>query len=152
MEESSWIDKVLTDARQGVVVRIRANSKEYEAAIDKAIAYNLITDNTHRLTEKGYKAIEVGGYEKWKKLSEKGEVERPLMHVGGNAFIGGSAFIGSNNSDNKVSQPEDNSARKLGQTNTHEVKMSTAQFIVWLLTFFASGIGIGYMIFNILKK
>lgn len=83
------IDKVLTDARQGIVVRIRANSDEYEAAIDKAIAYKLITDNTHRLTEKGYKAIEVGGFDDWITCREQREVEQQKgISVSGNAVIG----------------------------------------------------------------
>jgi hypothetical protein len=89
MEESNWIDKILTDARQGVVVHIRANSDEYEAAIDKAIAYNLITNNTHRLTEKGYKAIEVGGFDNWITYREQREAEQQRsISVSGNAVIG----------------------------------------------------------------
>jgi hypothetical protein len=89
MEESNWIDKVLTDARQGVVVRIRANSEEYEAAIDKALAYKLITDNTHRLTEKGYKAIKLGGFDKWITYREQRKVEEQKgISVSGNAVIG----------------------------------------------------------------
>lgn len=89
MEELNWIDKVLADARQGVVVRIRANTDEYEAAIDKAIAYNLITDKSHRLTEKGYKAIEVGGFNNWIEYREQRESEQQRgISVSGNAVIG----------------------------------------------------------------
>ncbi|OIN60587.1 hypothetical protein [Arsenicibacter rosenii] len=92
MEESKWIDKVLTDARQGVVVRIRANTREYEAAIDKAIAFNLISGTNYRLTEKGYKAIEVGGFDNWIQYMEQREVERRGILVNGNAVIGNNNF------------------------------------------------------------
>ena len=74
---------------------------------------------------------------------------------------GKNVIVGDNNSGNNQGrdfvvlpqiQPDTNPNQNATPIDMTEVKISKAQFIFWLFTAFTAGIGVGYMIFNILNK
>ncbi len=74
---------------------------------------------------------------------------------------GKNVIVGDNNSGNNQgrdfavfpqSQPETSPNQNATPIDMTEVKVSKAQFIFWLFTAFTAGIGVGYMVFNILNK
>ncbi|SOD97640.1 hypothetical protein [Spirosoma fluviale] len=153
MTLSEQIDEILIYVAEGGYIGISNDTPDlYRKAVSKMKALGLIVPraNTYDLTDKGYDAIEVGGYEKWRELIAKREAElkNPLVKIDNSIF-------GNNNSGNNVGQdfevfpqiqPETSPSQNAKPIATHEVKMSTAQFVFWLFSALVSGIGIGFAI------
>jgi predicted transcriptional regulator len=148
------IDRIIYEINESGYL---ATHKDWEGSLQALLrleAENIIQNkgrNDYYLTKNGYKVIELGGYEKWLEFLNKQEKKSSISIVGDNAVIG-------NNNSNL------NQGHKLGlldskkpvenlkEKDVTEIKMSKAQFIFWLFTAFTSGIGVSYMIFNILKN
>ena len=71
------------------------------------------------------------------------------------------SILGNNNSSNNVgqdfevlpqSQPISNPSQNANQSKAHKVEIATGQFVFWLFSAFATGIGIGFAIANYLHK
>lgn len=94
MTISEEIDQILHDAEDGYAAHLtRGSSNEYEKAFAKVLRHGLvkpISKSSYELTLEGEKAIELGGFDNWKKHKEQQELQRHAhIHVsGGNAVIG----------------------------------------------------------------
>lgn len=148
------IDKIIYEINE---VGYLATHKDWEGshqALLKLEADNIIQNkgrNEYYLTKKGFKIVELGGYEKWLKFLNSQEKKHSISVIGNNAVIG--------NNNSKLNQghnlrllDSNKPVENLQKVDITEVKMSKSQFIFWLFTAFTSGIGVSYMIFNILKK
>ncbi|SOD80971.1 hypothetical protein [Spirosoma fluviale] len=158
MTLSEQIDEILLYVSQGNYIGISNDTPDlYRRAVSKMKAIGLIVPrgNTYDLTDKGYEAIESGSFEKWKDLIAKRESESkiPMVKIDNSIF-------GNHNSGNNIGQdfevlpqiqPETSPSQNEKPIATHEVKMSTAQFIFWLFSALIGGIGIGFTISKLLS-
>ena len=149
--ENEVLNKI---AEQGMIANVKSTPEHWSIAIEKLKAHGLITDVQQRyiykLTQEGYKAVSLGGFNGWLESVNKRESQsRTGITVAGNALIG------NNNSGNNVGQdfevfpqiqPITSPSQYANQSSTHEVKVSKAQFIFWLFSAFASGIAVGIAI------
>ncbi len=112
MAISEQINQILHDAEEGYAAHpTRGSSNEYEKAFAKVLRYGLvkpISKDSYELTLEGEKAIELGGFDSWKKYKAQQESQRYAnIHVSG-----GNAVIGNHNSG--VAQAQDGSLANTG--------------------------------------
>ncbi|MCF8326541.1 MAG: hypothetical protein K9I84_16410 [Leadbetterella sp.] len=120
-------------------------------------------DTAIMLRPKGVKVYKNGGWKKYLVDYAKEQEEKRKRDQKPHIKVDGNAIIGDNNSNNSLFQGLEETYRSqtLPKIQPHEkhptsdekkIKMSIPQFIVWLLTFFASGIAIGIATMNYLKS
>ncbi|MBC3795350.1 hypothetical protein [Spirosoma utsteinense] len=112
MSVSEYINQILHDAEEGYAAHpTRGTSDEYEKAFAKVLRHGLVkpkSKSSYELTLEGERAIELGGFDDWKKYKEQQESQRHAsIHVSG-----GNTIIGSYNSG--VSQAQDGSLINTG--------------------------------------
>lgn len=148
------IDKIIYEINE---VGFLVTHKDWEGsykAISKLEAERIIQNKgngRYYFTERGFKIIELGGYEEWLEFSDKQE-KKSLINVTGNNTVIGNNNSNLNQGHNLEFLDLNKSVKNLQEKDITEVKMSKSQFIFWLFTAFTSGIAFSYMIFNILKK
>ncbi|MEZ0611999.1 hypothetical protein ACAW74_26035 [Fibrella sp. WM1] len=84
MSESELIDKMLADfaANRDLGLLSEEASLMYPSSLRKMAAYGLLQSDNRRLTEKGYQALEAGGFDKWKANNEQQEAEARRATLG----------------------------------------------------------------------
>lgn len=93
MTENEQIDEILMTMFKGHLIGLSKDSSELEiSAVNKLVAFGLISprDNTFDLTDKGYKAFELGGFRQFLDFQEKQRQPIPSQHLTINAPITGS--------------------------------------------------------------
>ena len=139
MTETEQIDEILTAMSNGQLYGLSKDTEPLErSAIKRMTAFKLIVPrgNTFDLTNKGYKAIELGGFANFLDFQEKQRQRTTTQHLTINApvtssQIGQSSDFGDFKNKLKVENITQDNKETINQKSNFDIKV-LVQYLAWI--------------------